>query len=319
MVFGDFPLLVPLESLWLVNLLSILSELIYITLMALYYEKVMRESSALEETANAHRRKAEELRRAMQRAEHASHQKSIFLAKMSHELRTPLNAVIGYSEMLRDDLGDADGSEEKIADLDRINAAGRHLNALVNEVLDLARIENDDVELESEEIALLGLIDEAVATVQPLLKVHDNRLEIQIPSDPGTIVTDPLKLRQSVLNLLSNAAKFTSKGTITLTVMRRQAQGGDIIMIEVRDTGIGISSAGLSKLFQNFSQAERSTSNRYGGTGLGLALTRRFCTSMGGTVDVESELGVGSSFKIQIPAAPRRPADPGLTSLAKAS
>jgi signal transduction histidine kinase len=134
-----------------------------------------------------------------------------------------------------------------------------------------------------------------------------------------TNVTDPLKLRQSVLNLLSNAAKFTSKGTITLTVMRRQAQGGDVIMIEVRDTGIGISNAGLSKLFQNFSQAERSTSNRYGGTGLGLALTRRFCTSMGGSVDVESELGVGSSFKIQIPAAPRRPADPGLPSLAEAS
>lgn len=318
LVFGDFPQLVPLESLWLVNLLSILSALIYITLMALYYEKVMRESSALEEAANIHRHKAEELRRAMQRAEHASHQKSIFLAKMSHELRTPLNAVIGYSEMLRDDLEEGAEWEEKAADLDRINAAGRHLNALVNDVLDLARIENDDLQVASSEIEIIELIDDAVATVQPLLKVHDNRLELQIASDPGRIVTDPLKLRQSVLNLLSNAAKFTSKGVITLTVMRRQNPAGDVIMIEVRDTGIGISKDGLSKLFQSFSQAETTTANRYGGTGLGLALTRRFCSSMGGTVEVESELGVGSSFKIEVPATPRRPIDSQPMPLAEA-
>jgi signal transduction histidine kinase len=302
----DFPDLVPLESLWLVNLLSILSALAYITVMALYYENVMRESFALEEAAHAHRQRAESLRQAMARAEHASHQKSIFLAKMSHELRTPLNAVIGYSEMLRDDLKEGEGWEAKAADLDRINAAGRHLNALVNDVLDLSRIENDHVELQNSEIDLLELVEEAVATVEPLIQVHDNRLEVQIFPGIGTIHADALKLRQSLLNLLSNAAKFTSKGTITLTVMRRQAEANETVMFEVRDTGIGISKEGLAKLFRSFSQAEANTSKKYGGTGLGLALTRRFCHSMGGTVEVESEVGTGSSFKIEIPTSPRR-------------
>jgi signal transduction histidine kinase len=303
--FFDFPDLVPLESLWLVNLLSILSALIYSTLVALYYENVMRESYALEEAANEHRQRAELLRRAMARAEHASHQKSIFLAKMNHELRTPLNAVIGYSEMLRDELEDAPGSEEKAADLDRINAAGRHLNALVSEVLDVSRIENDNLEVQNSEIDLIDLVEEAVATVAPVIQKNDNRLEVQVASNAGTIVTDVLKLRQSLLNLLSNAAKFTSKGTITLTVMRRQTPDGEVAMFEVRDTGIGISAEGLEKLFVNFSQAEANTSKRFGGTGLGLALTRRFCQSMGGGVEVESEVGIGSSFKIEIPVAPR--------------
>src|SRR3546814_14486423 len=171
--------------------------------MALYYEKVIRESSALEEAANIHRHKVEELRRAMQRAEHASHQKSIFLAKMSHELRTPLNAVIGYSEMLRDDLEEGAEWEEKAADLDRINAAGRHLNALVNDVLDLARIENDDLQVANSEIEIMELIDQAVETVQPRLKGHATRLELQIPSHLGRLVPVPVKLRASVTTLLS--------------------------------------------------------------------------------------------------------------------
>jgi signal transduction histidine kinase len=304
--YGDFPMLIPLQSLWIVNLISILSALIYMTLVALYYENVMRESSALQEAADVQRQKAEELREAMLKAAQASHQKSIFLAKMSHELRTPLNAVIGYSEMLRDELEEGCDSEQKAADLDRINAAGRHLIALVNDVLDLERIEAEDQAVHNEEIDLAELVEEVVATVAPLIKVQDNRLELQICPNPGRIVSDPLKLRQSMLNLLSNAAKFTSKGVITLTLMRIQGRGGDRILIEVRDTGIGISKEGLQKLFQNFSQAEANTSSRYGGTGLGLALTRRFCQSMGGGVEVESEPGVGSSFKIEIPAAPRK-------------
>jgi signal transduction histidine kinase len=315
--YGDFPMLVPLDSLWLVNLISILSALIYMTLVALYYENVMRESSALQEAADVQRRKAEELREAMLKAAQASHQKSIFLAKMSHELRTPLNAVIGYSEMLRDELEEGCDSEQKAADLDRINAAGRHLIALVNDVLDLERIEAEDQHVHSEEIDLATLIEEVVATVAPLIKVQDNRLELQICPSPGLIITDPLKLRQSMLNLLSNAAKFTSKGTITLTVMRRTGHGGDRILIEVRDTGIGISQDGLQKLFRNFSQAETNTSSRYGGTGLGLALTRRFCQSMGGSVEVESEPGIGSSFKIEIPAVPRKVAEGGRQEMPK--
>jgi signal transduction histidine kinase len=224
--------------------------------------------------------------------------------------------VIGYSEMLRDDLEEGPGSEEKAADLDRINAAGRHLNALVNDVLDLSRIENDNLEVENSEIDLLELVEEAVATVAPLIEVHDNRLEVQMASNPGSIVSDALKLRQSILNLLSNAAKFTSKGTITLTVMRRQTDDGEVVMFEVRDSGIGISQEGLDKLFRSFSQAEKNTSKQYGGTGLGLALTRRFCQSMGGSVEVESEVGIGSSFKIEIPVAPPRAAANEKTSAA---
>jgi signal transduction histidine kinase len=309
LTFGEFPLLVPLRSLWLVNLISIVSALIYMTFVALYYENVMRESSLLEEAANLQRQKAEQLRQAMLKAAEASHQKSIFLAKMSHELRTPLNAVIGYSEMLRDEVRGAPGWEQKATDLDRINAAGRHLIALVNDVLDLSRIESDDLHVQSEEIVVAALIDEVVATVTPLLKARDNRLSVEIAPEVGKVVSDPLKLRQSLINLMSNAAKFTARGVITLVVGVQESPGGDLLTIEVRDTGIGISSEGLQRLFQNFSQAERNTASRFGGTGLGLALTRRFCESMGGTVHVESTVGVGSSFRIEIPTRPRRFAD----------
>lgn len=305
-MLGQFPMLLQLESLWLVNLISIISALIYITFVALYYENVMRESSQLEEAANTHRKRAEELRQAMLKAAEASRQKSIFLAKMSHELRTPLNAVIGYSEMLREDLEDHPDREEKAADLDRINAAGRHLIALVDDVLDLSRIESDRLQVQNEEIDLLSLVEEVVATVAPLIQVQHNRLELQVSPQIGNIVSDPLKLRQSLLNLLSNAAKFTSKGTITLSVMRRQSPIRESLMFEVRDTGIGISARGIERLFQEFSQAEKDTSSKFGGTGLGLALTRRFCESMGGSVTVESQVGLGSSFTIELPA------DPGL-------
>ncbi len=306
LVKGDFPMLVPLESLWIVNLISIVSALIYITTVALYYEKVMRVSTALEEDAKVQRDRADKLRAAMLRAEQASHEKSIFVAKMSHELRTPLNAVIGYSEMLRDDLEDEPGTSQKAADLDRINSAGRHLMALVNDVLDLSKIEKEDLTVANVSFDLETLIEDVIATVAPMMKVQDNRLDLQICPNPGMIVSDPLKLRQSILNLLSNAAKFTINGLITLTVMRRHTASGDMILIEVRDTGIGISPEGLQRLFRNFSQAEANTASRFGGTGLGLALTRRFCQSMGGSVDVDSQLGAGSSFRIEIPAEPRK-------------
>ena len=318
-IVGEFPMLVPLESLWLVNLISIVSALIYITFVALYYENVMRESSELQEAAHVQRIKAEELRQAMLRAAEASHQKSIFLAKISHELRTPLNAVIGYSEMLRDDLEEKPGWEQKAADLDRINAAGRHLIALVNDVLDLSKIEADDMDLHNEEIDLASLVEEVIATADPLVRKQDNRFTIQMLPQCGSIVADALKLRQSLLNLLSNAAKFTSKGTITFTIMRRQTPNGERVMFEVRDTGIGISEDGLKKLFRNFSQAESDTASRYGGTGLGLALTRRFCESMGGSVEVESQVGVGSSFKLEIPTAPPRKSDTTSTKLLRAA
>jgi len=272
---------------------------------------VMRESSLLEEAAAVQREKAEQLRQAMLKAAEASDQKSIFLAKMSHELRTPLNAVIGYSEMLRDEIREAPGWEQKATDLDRINAAGRHLIALVNDVLDLSRIESDDLHVQNEEIVVPALIEEVIATVAPLLKARDNRLTLEIAPAVRRVVADPLKLRQSLINLLSNAAKFTARGIISVVVDVQDTPNGEMLMIEVRDTGIGISEEGLQRLFQDFSQAERNTSSRFGGTGLGLALTRRFCQSMGGAVHVTSRLGAGSSFTIEIPTRPRRFAESG--------
>jgi signal transduction histidine kinase len=309
-VGGGFPEQLPLERLSLVNMVSIGAAAIYMTIMAVYYESVIRESSQFEVEANQHRDRAQHLREAMELAEKASLEKSIFLAKMSHELRTPLNAVIGYSEMLIDDIVPGSANVQKAADLRRINAAGRHLLALVTDVLDLSRIESEIVEIHSQEFAIADFIDEVVATSLPLVRRRGNRLDVQLGPNLGSIVADPLKLRQSVLNLIGNAAKFTNNGRIVLSVMRRHAASGDQFMIEVRDTGIGISKESLTRLFQDYNQAENDTSRTYGGTGLGLALTRRFCHLMGGTIVVESEIGQGSSFKIQIPATTRKAVSP---------
>jgi signal transduction histidine kinase len=297
----NFAFLVPLESLMYVNLISIFSALIYITLLSMYYENVMRASAGLEQATLEQRLHAEQLREAMRLAETASQQKSIFLAKMSHELRTPLNAVIGYSEMLRDALEGNPDHKQRTIDLERINSAGRHLLELVTDVLDLSSIEANRLELSMESVNVSELVREVLATAAPLIAKKDNRLVLQIAGDLGVINTDPLKLRQSMLNLLSNAAKFTSRGTITLTVMKRKAGSAERLLVEVRDTGIGMSKEGLSNLFVEFSQAEQDTAQKFGGTGLGLALTKRFCTLMGGTISVTSQPGEGSSFIIDIP------------------
>lgn len=324
LVMGDFPELLPLASLKTVNLISILAALAYITMLSMYYETVMRASAGLEKSMREHMANAEVLRDAMQKAEQASQQKSIFLAKMSHELRTPLNAVIGYSEMLRDDLEDTPANSQRADDLDRINAAGRHLLALVNDVLDLSRIESNREEVVIEAVDVAQLVREVMATAAPLVSKKDNRLVFKMAGEPGVIGADALKLRQCLLNLLSNAAKFTSRGTITLSVARHERADGDRLVLEVRDTGIGMSEDGLKKLFQAFSQAEADTSQKFGGTGLGLALTRRFCTLMGGSINVESKPGQGSCFIIDLPAravdpAPACDGEPAAVALAGAA
>ncbi|GAA0867515.1 hypothetical protein GCM10009116_00660 [Brevundimonas basaltis] len=302
LVMGGFPTLVALSSLKNVNLISIVAALVYISLLCIYYEAVMRQSAGLERATLEHKAQGDVLREAMIKAEQASQQKSTFLAKMSHELRTPLNAVIGYSEMLRDDLEDTPANSQRVDDLDRINAAGRHLLALVNDVLDLSRIESNRLEVTVEPVGIGALVRDVMATAEPLIAKKDNRLILQMPVDPGVMEIDGLKLRQSLLNLLSNAAKFTSRGRITLSVTRCQRGGEDRLIFQVQDTGIGISETGLKKLFEEFSQAEVDTSQKYGGTGLGLALTKRFCILMGGSIGVESRLGQGSTFTINVPA-----------------
>jgi signal transduction histidine kinase len=237
----------------------------------------------------------------MRAAELASTRKSIFLAKMSHELRTPLNAVIGYAEMLRETFEEQPNASRKMKDLDRIHAAGRHLLALVNDVIDLSSIESNRIELSTQPVILKSLIEEVIATASPLISKRDNRMLVEMPEDLGTLELDALKIRQSLLNLLSNAAKFTTKGTITLTVLANRTNHGEFLVLEVSDDGIGIPPESLRRIFEDFRQAENDTVSKFGGTGLGLALTKRFCQMMGGTIEVRSQRGVGSSFRIEIP------------------
>src|SRR5262249_23854173 len=200
-------------------------------------------------------------------AESANRAKSAFLANMSHELRTPLNAILGYSEMLQEAAQDV-GQPDLIGDLQKIHAAGKHLLVLINDVLDLSKIEAGKMELYLETFPLMPLVQEVASTVQPLLDKNGNRLEIRCPPDVGAMRADQVRVRQSLLNLLSNANKFTERGTIGLTVTRGPGSGGDWITFEVSDTGIGMSPEQIGKLFQSFAQADASTTRKYGGTGL---------------------------------------------------
>jgi PAS domain S-box-containing protein len=234
-------------------------------------------------------------------AEAANRAKSTFLANMSHELRTPMNAIIGYSEMLAEDAED-EGHDEMIPDLEKINSAGKHLLALINDILDLSKIEAGRMDLYLERFDLRHMLDEAAATVSPLIAKNDNRLVTEFADDIGVVRADLTKLRQSLFNLLSNAAKFTEGGTITLGAVRERREDGDWICLSVSDTGIGIREDKLGAVFEEFSQADDSTTRDYGGTGLGLPISRRFCRMMGGDITVASELGKGTTFTIELPA-----------------
>jgi len=231
----------------------------------------------------------------------ANQAKSEFLANMSHELRTPMNAILGYSEMLMEEAEDL-GQEDFIPDLKKINKAGAHLLALINDVLDLSKIESGKMEAFPEDIDLNVLIDEVGATAHPLLGKNNNTLAIERGEELGMAWQDLTKLRQTLFNLLSNAAKFTHDGTITLQVDRMKQDGVDWLILAVSDTGIGIAADKIDYVFQEFSQADGSTTRDYGGTGLGLAISRRFCELLGGNLTLQSEAGKGSTFTVRIPA-----------------
>jgi signal transduction histidine kinase len=219
---------------------------------------------------------------------------------MSHELRTPLNAVIGFSEILLEGV-DLDGkNSRKKADLERINSAGKHLLSLVTDVLDLSKIESNSIELKIEQFDLNEMVREIVANVQPMVTENGNKLVVKCRPDLGIASTDQTKLRQAALNLMSNAAKFTKDGTVTMSIQRRRSQAADWIEIQVQDTGIGIAESDIGRLFKNFGQASSATSTRYGGTGLGLALSQRLCALMGGGISATSEFGHGSCFTIRV-------------------
>jgi len=242
----------------------------------------------------------QELEAARQEAVRASQVKSEFLANISHELRTPLNAIIGYSQLLQEDAADA-GESASLADLQKIENAGQHLLGLINGILDLAKIEAGRMEAFIEPVDVVALTHEVRLMVEPLAARKANTLVVDCPADLGTISSDVTKLKQSLLNLLSNACKFTEWGTVALTV-RRQDPG--LISFTVADTGIGMTEAQLGRLFQAFVQADSSTTRQFGGTGLGLAITRSFAKLLGGDVDVTSRPGEGSTFRLVLPVDP---------------
>ena len=230
----------------------------------------------------------------------ASQHKSEFLASMSHELRTPLNAIIGYSEMLQEEAADL-GHQPLIPDLQKINAAGKHLLELVNGVLDLSKIEAGRMDLYLETFSVPTLVAEIAAVIQPLAEKNGNRVVARCGPEVGEMRADLTKVRQALFNLLSNACKFTQRGTVSIAVRREPSAGASELVFEVTDTGIGMTEEQLARLFQEFAQAEASTSRRYGGTGLGLALSRRLCRLMGGDVTATSEPGRGSTFTMRLP------------------
>ncbi len=241
-----------------------------------------------------------ELRQAKEAAESASRVKSSFLANMSHELRTPLNAIIGYSEILLEDATDR-ADKASMGDLEKIQAAGKHLLGLINDILDLSKIEAGRMDVYLEHVFLTRLVDEVKTIVEPMMKKNGNTLLVDCPQDIGSLQTDLTKLKQSIINLLSNAAKFTKNGTVTLRLARETRDGAPWVKFEVIDSGIGMTDEQMGRLFQAFTQADSSTTRNFGGTGLGLTITRHFCAMLGGSIEVKSKPAQGSTFIIVLP------------------
>ena len=299
----------PVAAMQGLGLVSTTAAALYVTMMALYYAKVLASQSELEGEMRQHMTTAAALRAATEEAERAGAAKAEFLAKMSHELRTPLNAVIGYSQILLED-AESEGDSASVTDLTKIHVAGQHLLKLVNEVLDLSKIEAGKMELNLEEIDLTALLQEIAEGTRPAVMNNGNQFVCSISPHLGTALCDAGKFKNMAAQLLDNATKFTQNGKVELTASREADDRGDYLVVAVIDTGIGIAPDKITNLFEKFTVADDSSTSKYGGTGLGLALSQKLCKLMGGEVFVESEFGKGSRFTIRLPlAAGRRRTD----------
>jgi signal transduction histidine kinase len=301
LVNGSFPERVPVHELSTVGMISVLCATLYTSMMAIYYAYVMTAQSALRQEIEKRLLTAAKLQQAKQDAERADEAKGIFLAKMNHQLRTPLNAIIGYSEILLEEIG-PDANPTDPSDLRTINKAGRHLLSLVSDVLYMPKIESDNVDLTLRPVDLAACLDEVSSTCRNLVSHNGNAFVLEKANDLGIFETDETRLRQILINLLGNAGKFTKDGTITLRARRVFAAAGDEIVISVNDTGIGIPPDAIAGLFTDFNEASSTTSKSYGGTGLGLPVSRKLARLLKGDIQVESKPGCGSTFTVRLPA-----------------
>ena len=297
---GSFPQHIPLSQMVGVTMISLICASMYIFFMSSYYASVVDSQSELLREIDRHQATLDDLESAKNEAERANGAKSDFLAKMSHELRTPLNAVLGYSEILLED-AELDGNGEQIADLQKISAAGKHLLAMVNDILDISKIEAGKTELYIEEVDIDQLLSEIEMTARPLAAKNTNTFVIEKSGDLGIAKIDLTKSRQAIFNLLSNASKFCQNGKIEMHVSHQETNGVAMLEFAVTDTGVGIGEDALASLFENFSQANAAVNAKFGGTGLGLSLSRNLCRLMGGDITATSVLGQGSTFTIQLP------------------
>lgn len=301
--FTGIPDRIPIDELRVIGWLSIASATIYMTWMALYYSRIIGLRTELELEIERQRSTAIELEKARTLAEETSQARARFFSKMSHELRTPLNAIIGYSDILLEDCqGDGADAVRRTNDITRINAAGRHLLSLVSDVLDANRIEKDVVDVQIEPVAVGALVDEVVATAAPMIEQNGNTFAVQCSCRSYEVETDARKLRQILINLLSNAGKFTQNGTVRLELTIQVLPHDTQLVAVVSDTGIGIAADALPRLFNDYEQADPTVFNRYGGTGIGLALSRKLSILLGGDIAVTSRPGHGSRFTVTLPA-----------------